>query len=197
MRDIAVIDDPRAATIALDPVRARLLDELARRPASAAEVAATIGLARQKVNYHLRTLEQHGLIELAEVEAHGGITERRMRATAARFVVSPAAISDGDKPERISDHLSAGYLVALGGRLVSEVARLSRLADDTETRLPTFAIDTEIGFASAADQTRVVMSSLAPGVGELSRRASASSSCEIAPELSASSFRKSWWPTAP
>ena len=46
----------------------------------------------------------------------------------------------------------AADLVALGGRLVSEVARLSRLADDTETRLPTFAIDTEIGFASAADR---------------------------------------------
>ena len=27
--------------------------------------AATVGLARQKVNYHLRTLEAHGLVEPA------------------------------------------------------------------------------------------------------------------------------------
>ncbi|MCB0966861.1 MAG: helix-turn-helix transcriptional regulator [Ilumatobacter sp.] len=169
MRDIAVIDDPRSATVALDPVRARLLDELAKQPASAAEIAAALELPRQRVNYHLRTLEEHGLVELAEIQAHGGITERRMRATAARFVVSPAAISDGDRPELVGDRLSAGYLMALGGRLVSDLARLSRLAGDADTRLPTFSIDTEIGFASAADRAAFA-DELTAAVTELAAR---------------------------
>ena len=148
-----VIDDPKTAAVALDPIRARLLAELAASPASATEVAARLGITRQKTNYHLRTLEEHGLVELADVQAHGGITERRLRATALRYVVSPAAIAaDGDRPERIGDRLSAGYLVTLGGRLVSDVARLARATDAAGQRLPTFAIDTEIGFASAADR---------------------------------------------
>ena len=58
-----VIDDPAAASVSLDPVRARLLAELAE-PGSASSLAAKVGLPRQKVNYHLRTLEQHGLVEL-------------------------------------------------------------------------------------------------------------------------------------
>lgn len=148
-----MIEDPKTAAVALEPIRARLLAELAVSPASAAEVAATLGVARQKVNYHLRTLEEHGLVELADVRAHGGIIERRLRATALRYVVSPAAIAaDGARPERVADRLSAGYLVTLGGRLVSEVARLARVADAADKRLPTFAIDTQIGFASAADR---------------------------------------------
>lgn len=154
MLDVAVIDDPKAAAVALDPIRARLLDELGRAPASASEIAARTGVSRQKLNYHLRTLEEHGLLELADVRVHGGITERRLRATAARYIVSPSAIAeDGARPERIADRTSAAYLVGLGARLVQEVGLLVRRAERADRRLPTFAIDTEIRFASAADRT--------------------------------------------
>lgn len=153
MRDVDVIEDPRAAAVALDPVRARLLAELAEAPASAAGVAAKVGLARQKVNYHLKTLEAHGLIELVDVRMRGGITERVLRATAASYVVSPAAIAEGGaRPEQVSDRLSARYLVTLAGRVVREVGALARKAEGSGRRLPTFAIDTEIRFQSAADR---------------------------------------------
>lgn len=83
----------------------------------------------------------------------GGISERVLRATAATFVVSPAAIAaSGARPEHVNDRLSAGYLVTLGGRLVSEVGALSRDADDAGKRLPTFGLDTEIRFRNAADR---------------------------------------------
>ena len=91
MLDVEVIDDPAAAEASLDPMRSRLLAELAE-PASAAGLAARLGLPRQKVNYHLRTLEGHGLIELAEERKRGNLTERVMRATAAAYVISPAAM---------------------------------------------------------------------------------------------------------
>ena len=153
MRDVDVIEDPRAAAAALDPVRARLLAELAAAPASAAGVAGRVGLARQKVNYHLKTLEAHGLVELAEVRMRGGITERVLRATAASYVVSPAAIGEGGaRPEQVADRLSARYLITLAGRVVREVGALARKADAAGRRLPTLAIDTEIRFRSAADR---------------------------------------------
>ena len=59
MVGLEVIDDPAAATVALDPVRSRLLAELAE-PASAATLAGRVGLARQKVNYHLRVAADPG-----------------------------------------------------------------------------------------------------------------------------------------
>ena len=147
-----VIEDPAAAAVALDPIRARLLAELAE-PGSAAALAARVGVARQKVNYHLRTLEAHGLVELAEERKRGGITERVLRATAVRYVVSPAALGEAAAdPDDAPDRLSARYLVALAGRLVREVASLSRRAEAAGKRLPTMAIDTEVGFRSAEDR---------------------------------------------
>jgi DNA-binding transcriptional ArsR family regulator len=150
---VQVIAEPAAAGAALDPVRSRLLAELAVEPSSAAGVAARIGLPRQKVNYHLNVLEAHGLVELAEVRARGGIKERVLRATAACYVVSPAAIGEeGTRPEHVGDRLSAGYLTTLAGRTVHEVDALARAAEASGRRLPTFTIDTEVGFRSPADR---------------------------------------------
>jgi DNA-binding transcriptional ArsR family regulator len=152
VHDIEVIEDAAAAVVALDPVRARLLAELSE-PASAAALAARLGIARQKVNYHLRSLELHGLVELAGERRHGGLTERLLQATAASYLVSPAAVDErAVDPERAPDQLSARYLIALGGRLVREVGELDRRAGAAGARLPTMAIDTEIRFRSAEDR---------------------------------------------
>jgi DNA-binding transcriptional ArsR family regulator len=152
VRDVEVIEDPAAAVVALHPVRARLLGELVE-PASAGSLAHRVGIARQKVNYHLRALEAHGLVELAEQRKRGGIVERLLRATAASYVVSPAAVdADAADPGRAPDRRSASSLVALAGRVVREVGHLDRRAADEGTRLPTLAIDAEIGFRSAEDR---------------------------------------------
>jgi DNA-binding transcriptional ArsR family regulator len=151
---VDVIEDPAAAAVALDPLRARILAEL-REPASAAALAQRVGLARQKVNYHLRALEAHGLVRVAEERRHGGLTERLLVATAASYVVSPGALgASAADPAQVADRLSARYLVALAARVVREVGALARRAEAQDRRLATLAIDTEIGFASAADQAR-------------------------------------------
>lgn len=152
MLDILVIDDPAAATVALDPMRSRLLAELAE-PASAATLATRVGLARQKVNYHLRALETHGLVHLAEERRWGGITERLLVATAASYVVSPSALGPvAVDPDRNIDRLSASYLIALGARMVRDVSGLVRRAHETGKRLATLAVETDLRFRSAADR---------------------------------------------
>jgi DNA-binding transcriptional ArsR family regulator len=152
VHDVEVIEDASAAAVALDPLRARLLSELAE-PGSAATVAARVGMARQKVNYHLKALESHGLLELAEERMRGGITERVLQATAAAYVVSPAALGESAAdPDEAPDRLSARYLIALAGRVVREVGGLAHRAAAAGKRLPTLAIDTEIRFRSAEDR---------------------------------------------
>jgi DNA-binding transcriptional ArsR family regulator len=155
VRDIAMIEDPAAAEVSLDPVRARLLAELAE-PASATMLAARVRLPRQKVNYHLRALERHRLVELVEERRKGNCTERVLRATARSYVISPAALgSVQPDPGRSGDRLSAQWLLALGARLVRDVggllAREGRSTGGPE-RIATFALDTEVRFASARDR---------------------------------------------
>ncbi len=152
MLDIQVIEDPAAATVALEPMRSRLLAELAA-PASAATLATRVGLARQKVNYHLHALEAHGLVQLAEERKWGGLTERLLVATAASYVVSSTALGPvAADPDREIDRLSASYLIALGARIVREVAGLVRRATEAGKRLAILGVETEVRFRSAADR---------------------------------------------
>ena len=152
MLDIEVIEDPAAAEASLDPIRTRILRELAE-PGSATQLAAKVGLPRQKVNYHLKALERHGLVELVEERRRGNVTERILRATAASYLISPAALASvAPDPHRFSDRFSAFWLLALAARMVQEMGQLIAGAAAARQKLATFAIDGEITFRSAADR---------------------------------------------
>jgi len=152
MLDIEVIEDPAAAEASLDPIRTRILRELAE-PGSATQLAAKVGLPRQKVNYHLKALERHGLVELVEERRRGNVTERILQATAASYLISPAALASvAPDPHRFSDRFSAFWLLALAARMVQEMGQLIAGAAAARQKLATFAIDGEITFRSAADR---------------------------------------------
>src|SRR3954451_20555240 len=149
---VTVIDDPAAAEASLDPIRARLLAELAE-PGSASTLAARVGLTRQKANYHLRALEAHGLVELVEERRKGNCTERVLQATAASYVISPTALSAvAPDPSRDPDQRSARWLLAVAGRMVREVGDLITRSSAAGKPVATLGIDSEVRFASAKDR---------------------------------------------
>lgn len=152
MLELEVIHEPEAAAATLDPIRARILGALTE-PGSAASLATRVGLPRQKVNYHLRVLEEHGLVEQVEERRWGGLKERMMVATAASYVVSPAALGPiGADPARANDRLSASYLIAIAARVVREVGELWSRARRNDQRLATLSLDTVIAFRSPAER---------------------------------------------
>jgi DNA-binding transcriptional ArsR family regulator len=152
MDDVAIIDDPAAAIVALEPIRSRLLAELTE-PASASTLATRVGMARQKVNYHVRALEAHQLVREAGKRQWGGLTERLLVASASSYIVSPKALGPVSvDPDRDADRLSASYLIALAARIVDEVGNLLRRSQAVDKRLATLSLDTEIRFRSAADR---------------------------------------------
>ena len=151
MDEVRVLDDAAAVEAGLDPIRAAILDALAE-PASAAAVAAAVGLSRQKVNYHVKALEAHGLVELVEERRWGGISERVVRRSARHLVASPTVLQGSAiDPDAIPDRMSADYLIAVNARTVAEVGAIANRTA-APTRLPTMTVDTVIGFASAEDR---------------------------------------------
>ena len=152
MLDVAVIAEPAAAESSLDPIRSRILAALAE-PGSAAMLAGRLGLPRQKVNYHLKELERHSLVELIEERRKGNVTERVYSATAASYVISPVTLAAvSPDPDRAPDRLSARWLLALGSRLIREVGTLLTGSTRAGKPVTTFAVDAKIRFASAADR---------------------------------------------
>jgi DNA-binding transcriptional ArsR family regulator len=156
MHDVAVIEDAAAAEASLDPIRARILAALSE-PETATTLAARLGLARQKVNYHVKTLEQHGLVELVEERRKGNVTERVVQASALAYVISPAALASvAPDPGRSPDRLSAQWLLAIAARLVRETGALINGAARAHKPLATFALDAEVRFATPADRAAFV-----------------------------------------
>lgn len=152
MLDLEVIEDPASAALALDPTKRQLLAELAQ-PQSAASLAAHVGLTRQKTNYHLRALEEHGLVEQVEERQWGGLTERLVVASAASYVVSPVALGPiAADPARSRDRSSASYLIALAARIVREVGDLWRRSRQSNKQLATLSIDAVIRFKSPTER---------------------------------------------
>ena len=140
------------AAVLLRPLRTRILEMLAQ-PRSAAAVARTLDVARQKVGYHLKELEKQGLVELVEERKVGNCTERIVRATARAYLVSAEALGSlTEGAAEATDRFSAAYVIAVAGRTLREVARLRQAADDANKRLATLTLETEIRFATAGDR---------------------------------------------
>ena len=125
MDDVRVLADAAAVEVALDPIRASILDTLTE-PGSAATVAMAVGSTRQKVNYHLKALEAHGLVELAE-EPRVGWHHRTIRASFhSDLVVAPDVLQSAViDPNEVGDRLSAAYLIAVNARTVSELGAIA------------------------------------------------------------------------
>ena len=149
-RPLALVEDPRRVHLALSPVRQRVLQAL-QQPSSATQVADELGLTRQQVNYHVRTLERAGLVELVEERRRRGCTERIVRAVAGAFVVDPAVIQPPIAHAQVGDRFAAEHLVATASAIVRDVCRMQAAADRRQRRLMTFTLETDVAFAHPTD----------------------------------------------
>ncbi len=163
---VHVVRDAEALQALGHPIRVRALEAL-REPASAAEVARRIRQPRQKVNYHLKQLEQAGLVERAGERRVGNFVETLYRSAASSFVVSPEVTwADPRRARVLQAQISLGELVRLGERLQADaVALLDRAAFEGAT-IASASVGTEIRFATEADRA-AFLSEYLSAVGRL------------------------------
>jgi DNA-binding transcriptional ArsR family regulator len=146
---VQVIQSQASAETLLKPDRLRLLEMLSE-PDSASGLARKLDMPRQTVNYHLRELENEGLVELVETRARRNCLERVVRATARSYVISPLVLGRlGLDPGAVRDEFSSAYLVSAAARAINDVTVLRQRANRAGKKLATLAMETEIRFASA------------------------------------------------
>jgi DNA-binding transcriptional ArsR family regulator len=147
--ELKVVGDDRQVETLLRGPRVRLLEALREQSDSATGLATRLGERRQTINYHLRQLEQAGLVELVEERGHGRCVERVLAPAASAFAVSPEALGPLAPHSRaVRDRASAEYLAARAGEIVRDIGALARSGESVAT----LTIETEIRFESAADR---------------------------------------------
>jgi len=146
------IRSPETLQALCHPTRVEMLEVL-REPASAAGVGRAIGQPRQRVNYHLKALEEAGLVEKVGTRQQGNFTEVLYRSTARSFVVSPeVAWADPRRIEVLKQQHALQMLVAMGDRLQRDaVALLDRATFDGD-QIASAAVSAETRFANENDR---------------------------------------------
>jgi DNA-binding transcriptional ArsR family regulator len=159
-----LLDEPERLRRALSPLRRRLLARL-RTPASAAQLAAELEISRQRIGYHLRQLEESGLVELVELRPRRGFVERVLRATADAYVVDPAVMGHDGAPSDGGRH-AAEHLVDVAAATVRDVARMQAAAERAGRRLLTFTLESEVRLRAPAEMHRFT-EALATAIAEV------------------------------
>ena len=148
---LQIVRQPSQAQALLHPARRRLIEALASGPDSASGLARRLGESRQRLNYHLRLLEEAGQVELAEERWKGSQPERVMRLVARQYVVDPAALgSVAADPDEAGDRFSATYLITLASRALRELAELVERAKGKRARLATVSVNASVRVGSPA-----------------------------------------------
>lgn len=170
LRELKIVRRPDQVAALVDPVRRRLVDALAERPDSAVGLARRLDDTRQRLNYHLRQLEEAGVVELAEERPRRGAKERIYRPVAAHFVIDPTALGTlAPEAAESGDRSSATWLVALAARAVRELAALMHRARVGGKRLPTVGMSAEVRLAEP-DDFEAFTADLAEAVGAVVAR---------------------------
>jgi DNA-binding transcriptional ArsR family regulator len=149
---LALLDADATAASLLDPVRREILAQL-QEPGSAITVASRLGLPRQRLGYHIRQMEEAGLLRHVGDRKRGNFTERLLQASARHYLISPQLLGAlGTDPKQIADKASSAYQVAVAAEVATEVATLREAAEAAGKRLPTLTMQVDVRFASPADQ---------------------------------------------
>ncbi|HEY8598038.1 MAG TPA: helix-turn-helix domain-containing protein [Thermomicrobiales bacterium] len=91
--DVQIITDLETLQVVADPLRLRLLALLRREPQTVKTLAAALAIAPTKLYYHIKLLEERGLIRIAGVRPGAGPAEKEYAVTAYRLSVDRALLS--------------------------------------------------------------------------------------------------------
>jgi len=94
-----LVSDAEALKLLADPLRSRMLDLLRARVQTAKELAQTLNLSPKKLYYHLKLLEERGLIRVVGTRIVSGIIEKSYRATAYLFLFDDDVFRSSDSVE--------------------------------------------------------------------------------------------------
>jgi DNA-binding transcriptional ArsR family regulator len=115
MQPVRIISNIEFAEVLVDPVRRMILDLLATREMTEAEVAKKLEFSQASISHHMKELDRAGLVKIVrkELESHG-ILQKFYRATAM------VVMMDYEKmPYSIRRYTLALYMERLRGALAA------------------------------------------------------------------------------
>ncbi|HLW00035.1 MAG TPA: helix-turn-helix domain-containing protein [Ktedonobacterales bacterium] len=124
MQDMLYIEEVEQAAVLLKPRRLEILKRLAE-PRSCLELAEALEDTPQKIYYHVKALEQAGLVEKVSERRVRGILEGFYQARARSYWLAPSLVGQIGA-RRSQEQASLSFLLGLAEQLQTEVGHLAQ-----------------------------------------------------------------------
>jgi DNA-binding transcriptional ArsR family regulator len=145
--ELMVVADRQTMALLADPLKAEILREM-NQAQTTAELAQLMDMPRQKLGYHVRQLEEAGLLLSVGESRRGNCVARQLQAVARHFVISKTDADNGVLPGRFSSN----WLVEQSARTIREIGLLSADAAAGGKQMQTVTLDAEIAFDNLQEQ---------------------------------------------
>jgi DNA-binding transcriptional ArsR family regulator len=142
MHAVLYIESVDQATALLKPRRIEILKRL-DEPRTCPELAAEFGESAQNIYYHIKALEQAGLVEKVGERRVRGTVEGRYQARAHSYWLAPQLVGQIGGPRATQDQTSLRYLLSLAEEVQSDVGRLAQQVEAGQS-VPSLSLSANI-----------------------------------------------------
>jgi DNA-binding transcriptional ArsR family regulator len=151
MQDVFYIEDLERAITLLKPLRLEILRRL-DEPRTCPELADFFDESAQKIYYHIKAMEQAGLVEKTEERRVRGVMEGYYQAKARSYWLAPKLVGQIGGGRTSQDQISLNVLLQLAEEVIEDTGRLgnaSALGQD----VPSLSMSAHIHLPNAARRT--------------------------------------------
>ena len=142
-----VLDQVRQVSVLFKPIRLELLSML-DEPRTCGQLAGAFGTSPQKIYYHVKVLEQAGLVEKVSEKRVRGIMEGYYQAAAEFYWLSPQLVNQLGGERESKGQMSLGYLLGLAEQIQTEVSPLLKSQGD----IPALGLSAQISLQDSTDR---------------------------------------------
>lgn len=148
MENIFLIQSPQQAKAIFKPIRLEIL-QLLNLPHTCTELAEVLNTSPQKIYYHIKILQDSGLVKKVREERVRGIMEGYYQASAASYMLSPGMVEKLGGAEMAKQQLSLANLLNLIQQMQAEITVLSQSKEE----IPSIGLSAQISLNSPADRS--------------------------------------------
>lgn len=147
MQDLLLIDQLDAAIALLKPQRLEILRKL-DEPHTCPELAESFGASAQQIYYHVKALENAGLVEKVGERRIRGAVEGRYQAKARSYWLAPKLVGQIGGAVQAADQASLRALMSLAEQVLEDTGKLGQ-ASAVGKDVPSLSMSAQIALPDA------------------------------------------------
>lgn len=86
MKEVHILNTLEEINLVSDPIRLKIITTLGTTAKTAQDLSDALGVSRSKIHYHLRLLEDNGIVAVVHTELINGITQKYFLPVAKAFI---------------------------------------------------------------------------------------------------------------